>query len=168
MRVVSAILLPVVLLGCTWAYIQFAAAIRVQPIQLTPNMDESSWRVTIDRTFDCIPDPESGFAALTVRLKQQTVLNILAKIPATAKVELDRLTGVEQGVNELFVSANMAALGDFAFDSDQPRAMRVQIFRGDRLVEEKTFWSKSGATFLHETVLFRAFGEPSASDDDHK
>ena len=168
MRVVVAILLSLFFIGGTWAYTRFADSVRPEPIVIQAKMDDAVWRIVVTRTFDCVPDSENKIEALAVRFKGEEVFSSNESIEISKEIEIKELPAVEQGQNEIYVVANLATLDDYDFDTEQTRALRVQLFRGYELLKEQTLWSELGATSIEESVLFEAPEENSVPNHQHE
>ena len=168
MRVVVAILLSLFFIGGTWAYTRFADSVRPEPVVIQAKLDEAAWRIVVTRTFDCVPDPDNDIAALSVRFVGQEVFQTDETIAINTGIEIKDLPSVQQGRNEIYLIANLARLDDYDFDTEQTRAIRVQLFRGYELLKDATLWSEPGATSIEEAVLFEAPMENSVPDHQHE
>ncbi len=166
MRVIGAILLTVFLLVGTKYYTSFADSVRREPVQLEQKLDTGKWRVEIFRTFDCVPDPDAMTPSLLVQLKGKSILERQDLVMVSESVVIDEIPDIEQGSNELYVSANLATLDDFEFSAaDNSKAMKVVIFRGETRIAEQSFWLPVGESSIKETFRFDAPLSGSNSDD---
>ena len=167
MRIMAAILLSVALLAGTWAYTKFADSVRPEPVVIQAKLDRALWRIIVTRSFDCVPDSENTIASLSLKFKGKEIFSSAERINAALPLEITALPEVEQGLNEIFVAANLAKIDDYEFDTERSRALRVQIFRGSELIHDKTIWSDLGAISVEGSVLFEAPVAGSASDQLH-
>ena len=170
MRVIGAILLTVCLLAGTKYYTSFADSVRREPVQLEQKLDTGKWRVEIFRTFDCVPDPDAMAPALLIQLKGKSILERQDLVLVSESVVINEIPEIEQGSNELYISANLATLGDFELTAaDNSEAMKVVVFRGDSRITEQSFWLPGGESSIKETVRFDAPSSGSNPDDrDHE
>ncbi len=169
MRLVAAALISIFLLAGTYFYTQFADSVRRAPAEINVELDDASWRVEIQRTFKCLPDPDYETLALVVQLKGQEVFRREDEIAADETIAFDLPGDVERGRNEIFIEANLATLDDFDFASqDNRHAMRVVVRRGYQVVADKSFWLGEGETTFRESVSFEspaAAADPDEHDD---
>ena len=170
MRLMFAIAMTLFLLGGTYFYTGFADSVRRPPVDLQVKMDESVWRVVIERTFECNPDPDLDVPSLTVQFKGQTLFSRVDSIPVAEVVEFAPIPNVEQGDNDLFIEANLASTSDFEFDSSElSHALRVVVYRGSEIVKDQTHWLKRGDFSIFASVAFAApLVEENHDNHEHK
>lgn len=157
MRVVGAILLTFVLLAGTYFYTSFADSVRREPVQLEQKLDTGKWRVEIFRTFDCIPDPDALTDSLLVQLQGKSIFVRKDPVLKSEPIAIHEIAKIEQGSNELYVSANLATLDDFEFAADEnSEAMKVVVYRGNTKLTEQSFWLSRGESSIKETIVFEA------------
>ena len=171
MRVVFAVLLSLVLLFGAHFYTRFADSVRRQPKEIEVQFDDAAWNVQIERTFDCVPDPDYGnVESLVIQLKGVDVFRSKELIPASQLVSIGSVEGIEVGDNEIFLQANLAKLDDLDFDSERSNAMRVKLLRGKELVADETHWVSPGATSISQSIFFdvaQTYGDENHDDHDH-
>ena len=168
MRVFGAIFLSTLLIAGTWWYTKFADSVRRTPPEIQVKLDNETWKIKIDRTFDCIPDVDSEFPAIKLVFKGREIFNAATPVPRTQNVEIGDIPEVEQGSNELYLAAVMATLDDFEFDSSQANAIRVQLYRGFNLIDDVTIWSEPGSTMIEETIIFNTPSLTAPPDHEHE
>ena len=159
--------MSVCLLVGTWAYTRFADSVRPEPVKVQVKLDEATWRIVVQRSFDCVPDPENEVPALAIRFKGKEVFSEPDRIDVHQELEFDDLPRVEQGTNEVRIAATLARSDDYEIDLERPRALRVQIFRGYVLIKDATIWSEPGATLIEESVTFEAPVVSNSPDHEH-
>ena len=155
MRLLVALVIPLILFGSVYAYVEFAERIRPAASQSTVPIDEANWTVRIERTFDCRGDADFGTPAIKVQFRGRDLLARSGLVKATEAITVD-LSDVELGANDLYVETQVVArlgleAGDSEFDSasssepvkQPPAAMRVRVFRNRQAVADKTFWQES-------------------------
>lgn len=156
MRIAGAILMSLFLLIGTYYYATFADSVRRTPVQLAPKLDSGDWRIELFRTFDCIPDPDAGNDALMVQLKGETIYKRADRVPDSESIVIRDVQDIEQGINEIFVSANLHSIDEFDFPDDQYQALRVVVYRGQNQVKDRSFWALSSDLSIAATVEFEA------------
>lgn len=157
MRIIYSILLTFFLVGSTYLYSNFADSVRREPVEIKVGMDSGQWKIKIDRTFDCVPDPDVGTDAMVVQLKGIDIFRKDKTIKFGDELAISPIAGIEQGFNEFFIEASLSSINDFDLDaSEKAHAMRVRIYRGNQLITDQTFWSQPSDFTLVATVSFEA------------
>jgi hypothetical protein len=143
MRPLLAIVLSVGILGGLALYMRFRDVGRPLPRGESPREVGGEFRLEIATTAPLEVDPFApssgegeGPAALVVRFNGQSVLHA-ERVAADEPVIVERLPGVVEGVNEVFVEAHPSLDGPAAVF-----AVRVRVFQESRPVAETTFWSE--------------------------
>ena len=88
MRLLSTIILCTLIIGGTWAYIDFDKGIRFAASEVDYGKAERKTMVKIDRTFECFGNADFEQPAITVTFGGKTVfLNESDSVPITEPVE---------------------------------------------------------------------------------
>lgn len=167
MRLILAALVPVVLFGGVASYVEFTERIRPTPIDFETQPDDNHWAVRLSTTADLEGDVDFDEPSWTVRFRGKRVLVDVEPVPAGKVIQIDPLEGVRSDQNSLFVQANFSSnKTNDGNATTQPAAIRVQIFRGDRLQSERTFWKPDGLRSISGEIKFTAPG-PSRVNHGH-
>ena len=154
MRIFLATFLTIFILFGTYGYTKFTDSIRHQTVEVLPEYDDSQWSLSIDRTCECVPDPDLGTDALVVQFKGNDVVRSSKNIPPEQAVLIENLEGVEQGDNEILIEATLATLETANTSSRGPQAIRIRLRRGRKNFSEETIWIEAEETELIESVHF--------------
>jgi hypothetical protein len=167
MRPIYTIILTLLLIGGTYAYIQFAESVRRPPNESFYKTAEGVVSVEIRRSFDCFANPDFEIDAIKVDFKNETIMRIQNDLPATEELVIDSLAGVEEGENEITVFGNSES--EDAFLSDEPapslRALLVRVLYDDNVVAERQFFAESNETWVGGSVGFKV--PDSAAEANH-
>ena len=189
MRPLLAVGVIVVALGSVQAYITFVGSVtggKYGRIELTAA--EGRFHVNLTISFNAratVFEPESVLFKLH---GGRTLLQIEEPVPAGTVLTIDPVEGIVEGENEFYLkvaTGDVEIEEDAAFSlstddtlaestaaagpggADKSRAVRIQVFRNDQLIVEKTIWSEVGqAVDGTVTVVVPAAG--TTDDDDHE
>ena len=156
MRLILAALIPIVLFGGVASYVEFTERLKPTPIDFETQPDDSHWAVRLYTTADLEGDIDFDEPSLTVRFRGKRVLADFKSVPAGKVIQIDPLEGVQSGQNSLFVQANFSSNKTDGNATTQPAAIRVQVFRGDQLLSERTFWKPDGRRSISGEIKFTA------------
>lgn len=167
MRLLFTIILSVLIIGGTWAYIDFDNRIKFDASDIDYGEAEGKTTIHIDRTFECFGDADFEEPAIKVTFGGNEVyLNEADSIPANERIEFE-LTNVENEKNALTVFANATSPDSFSDDSTALRAMVVRVRYDDDVIAEKVFHASGSEPSLGGDVSFE-IPTPDAKDDhDH-
>jgi hypothetical protein len=108
---------------------------------------EDTYALIITTTFAVEPDPfaiqvddKDKPPALLARLGNQEILKITDRLEAGTPMEINPLSGLSTGENELYLEAN-PPVGSTATSN----AVKVQILHDGQPMSEKIFWSDPGS-----------------------
>ena len=162
MRLISTIILCLVIVGGTWAYIQFDEAVKREADEVHYAKAEGKTTVSIDRTFECFGSKDFNEPAIKVTFGGDDVfVNEADSIPPAESIEFE-LENVEQLGNTLTIFANATSPDSFGGDAPPLRAMVVKVKYDDDVVAEKVFHADSEAISLGGDITFTI-----PSDDSH-
>ena len=148
MRPILACLITLVLIGGVYGYIRFADSVRRPPIEIKIDYSEDEYSLDIERTFDCEGDPILGTESMKVLFKGKQVFATEKPLPTGQPVEVGPLEGVENGENEIHVSATMS-------ESTQGLAvLKVTVKRNDIPIVEKMIANEPGLLDIGGPVIF--------------
>jgi len=150
MRPLYALLLTIGLIGGMAAYIQFAKSVNRPPTKFDVEFATGKFEVEIERTFAAVPFEAAKVKAIEVQLKQLPVFERSNAVPAGEAIRFSIDEGVENGENELIVTANREFL------SEGLAAIKVRVLRDDIPVAEKTITGAPNMEMISGTVLFKA------------
>ena len=164
MRPVITILIAVVLLAGIYAYTDFANRVRPETVEYKADFSESKYAVRIDRTFDCMGNPDFGLPeALQLIFKEEKVVNRKDRVPAGETIEVD-LPNVEVGRNIIEVIANLPSefamdfgeTGSSGFDSFESKsdALQVVLMRDGNEIAKESFWVEPGLNSVSGSLFF--------------
>ena len=157
MRLILAALIPIVLFGGVASYVEFTERLRPTPIDFETQPDDSHWAVRLYTTADLEGDVDFDEPSLTVRFRGKRVLADFESVQAGKVIQIDPLEGVQSGQNSLFVHVNFSSNKESDGNATtQPAAIRVQVFRGDQLLSERTFWKPDGRRSISGEIKFTA------------
>ncbi len=166
MRPAITILIFTILMLGIFSYTRFAESVRPSPPTFLIKKATGVYTLKVTRTFDCEQN-EFG-ESLLVQFKNQVLLSRKDTVPASELLNIPPLDVVELGGNIIYVEANINADIDFdsfddapaSFDAnsewEQPRAMKIEVFRDGNLLAEKTIWSSQGITKISDSIEFTA------------
>ena len=149
LRPILAILITAGLLIGTYSYISFANSVRHEPVQIHVDYASGDFSIKIERSFDCAGHPIfKSKESLKVLFKGEKVYGNTGTVPADEAVEIKKISGVEAGENEIFVSANMASA------SSGLGVIKVTVSRNDIPISEELITSKPGLTAVGGPIVF--------------
>ncbi len=172
-RPILAVSISAMLLFGTFFYVEFANKVRVPAAEIEPEvLSSGEFRATVRRTFDCQGNRDFDVEAMLVRFHGDVIFQRDDRLAANEPVELGPLEKVVTGQNTLFVSATPAEVDDLftGFDDANPnntmpaRAIRIQVFRDNEPVADRTLWQAPGAQSITGSIVFDAVSTP---DDSH-
>ncbi len=154
MRLLFTIILCVLIIGGTWAYVDFDNGIRYASSDIDYGEAEGKTIVQIDRTFECFGDADFEEPAIKVSFGGKNVfLNEANSIPSDEPIEFE-LANVENQKNTLTVFANAISPDSFGDDGPALRAMVVRVKYDDDVIAEKVFHADGSAPSLGGDVSF--------------
>lgn len=154
MRLLSTIVLCILIVGGTWAYVEIDNGIKRDASSVNYAKAEGVTKVVIVRTFECFDNSSFGEPALKVTLGGEDVLvNKSETISPDELIEFE-LDNVEQLENSLTVYANATSPDSFGGDAPPLRAMLVTVTYDNNIVAEKIFHADANAISLGGDVVF--------------
>lgn len=99
--------------------------------------------------------------ALVVKLNGKSVLLITERLEAGTPIVAEKVGGIVEGPNELYVEANPPL--EMAGKS---HAIRVRLLRGGHTIAEKSFWSEPGSK-IATTFTVNVGPAQAVPEDDH-
>ncbi len=152
MRPMLAVVVVAAVLGMVKAYTIFQASLpKVAAERLVREQVAGDYSIELTLTFDAMPD-EFSFEPVSLMVKQdghdKPLLKRTDKVEANAPVVIDRVETFLEGTNEFTVEAFPGAE-----DIDRPHAVRVRVLRGNRIIVEKSLWSRGGEP-INDVVAF--------------
>ena len=154
MRLISTIILCLVILGGTWAYIQFDESVKREANEVLYAIAEGKTTVSIDRTFECFGSKAFNEPAIKVTFGGEDIFVDEADSILPAQPIEFELADVEELQNTLTVYANATSPDSFGDDAPPLRAMVVKIKYDDDVIAEKMFHADSEAIFLGGDITF--------------
>ena len=154
MRLISTIILCLVILGGTWAYIQFDESVKREANEVLYANAEGKTTVSIDRTFECFGSKAFNEPAIKVTFGGEDIFVDEADSILPAQPIEFELEDVEELQNTLTVYANATSPDSFGDDAPPLRAMVVKIKYDDDVIAEKMFHADSEAIFLGGDITF--------------
>ncbi|MEM7457172.1 MAG: hypothetical protein AAF456_22715 [Planctomycetota bacterium] len=183
MRPIIALVLTVFLFAGVYGYTEFARRVRKPPIDFSAKLSSKDYSVEISRTFDCIGDPGwDEVKSLIVTFRGEEIISEIETVPADRPIVIEKLDGVLQRGNNIFVFANLRKADDFSsFSNDDwgasgddfsdeewaeddsssgipavAGAMRILVRQDETIVADETFWLQPGAMTIEESINFEA------------
>ena len=154
MRLISTIILCLVILGGTWAYIQFDESVKREANEVLYAIAEGKTTVSIDRTFECFGSKAFNEPAIKVNFGGEDIFVDEADSILPAQPIEFELADVEELQNTLTVYANATSPDSFGDDAPPLRAMVVKIKYDDNVIAEKMFHADSEAISLGGDITF--------------
>lgn len=166
MRILSAIIIWIVFLGCLIVFLSFRdSTVTSSPSPVELEEPDASYILTVTTTFALEPDPfaiqtddKDRPPALLVRLGNHEILRKTDRVAAGSIIRVEQVSNLVLGDNEIYLQASPPIE-----ESDKNHAVRLQILLNNRIIAEKTFWSPPGGN-LAGTFRFTL----TASQDTHK
>jgi hypothetical protein len=167
MRLVSTIILCLLIIGGTWAYIDFDNGIKFAASDIEYGEATGTTTIQIERTFECFGNADFEEPAIKVTFGGNDVfLNESESILPEERIEFE-LANVENEKNAVTVYANATSPDSFGDDGPALRAMVVRVRYDDDVIAEKVFHANGSEPSLGGDVSFE-IPVPDAKDDhDH-
>ncbi len=160
MRIILSLLIAIFLLGGTLVYTRFANRIRASVVTVEPDFAVGNYAIEIDRTFDCVPDDLLDDPGLLVRFLGEEVYRSEGTLTANERVRIEELPKVENGKNEINVSAVLDP------STQGLAAMRIRVFRDNAIIQEATLSDTADLGSIGGAVSFEV--EAIEGGRDHK
>lgn len=127
---------------------------------------EGVFALQVTTTFAVEPDPfalrteRNEASALLVKLNGNEILRKTDKVQAGAPIRVEPVPGLIDGRNEFYLEANPpVGLANLSY------AVRVQLFRDEQLVAERSFWSEPGSRIASSFQV--SISKETKPKDDH-
>ncbi len=124
--------------------------------------------VEVTASFAVEPDPfalnvetKKKKPALVLKVNGQEALSITERLDAGAPVVVEKVGGIVEGINELYVEANppIESVG-------RVHAVRVRVLKDGRPLAQESLWSEPGNR-IASTFKIKVGGSGPAQEDDH-
>ena len=148
MRPIYASLITILLIGGVYGYIRFSQSVRRPPIEIAIDYAQGHYWLEIERTFECVPDPIFSPQSLRILFKGETVFETTESLSPDTPLTIEDVQGVEQGENELYLSANRAE------GSSGLGVIKVTVFQNDIPIEMKMLTSEPGLSTVSGPLVF--------------
>ena len=173
MRVVLALMIPIVLFAGVGGYIAFTESVRPHPVMRRAEIDRARWTVQLFPTDRLVPDTRYDVPAIRLLYRGTAILEQAESIGAEHPLQIE-LKDVSRGQNSVLVevhfppnSLDAPAAGPRG-DSRQIQALRVQIQRNSEVVVDQTFWRDGTDPLVTGLVLFDGWATGLAGAGDHE
>jgi len=167
MRSIYTLLIAILLIGGTYAYIQFAESVRRPPSEITFKQAAGITSVEIRRSFDCFANPDFDVDAVKIEFNGQAILSFTEDLPASEELIIESLAGVEEGENEIIVYGNSESADAFLSEETAPTllALMVRVKFDDDVIAEKQFVSEANESWVGGMVSFKV---PKTTEDSNQ
>jgi hypothetical protein len=169
MRILLAVMIWVVFVGGLSLYMhRLDRAVSTGPDIVEPEKATGSYTILVTPGFAVEPDPfalttedSETPPALIVRLGGKEVYRSGDRLQEGKAINIDPGESLVTGSNEVYVEASPPS---DEFDIDH--AVRVQVFKDETAVADKTFWA-GGGNKVTGAMQFTLTREPAEDDHDH-
>ena len=154
MHLISTVLLCLLIIGGTWAYVRYDNGIKRAANEVLYAKAQGKTTVSIDRTFECFGNKKFKEPAIKATFGGKDVfVNDSDSIPPARPVEFE-LEDVEELQNTLTIYANATSPDSFGDVAPPLRAMIVRVKYDDDVIAEKVFHADSEAIDLGGDITF--------------
>ena len=168
MRLLFTIILCTLIIGGTWAYIDFDNGIRFAASEVNYGKAEGKTTIEVDRTFECFGNAEFEEPAIKVSFGGKVVfLNDADSVAADEPIAFE-LLDVENELNTLTVFANPISPDSFGDDGPALRAMLARVKYDGVVIAEKLFHADGSASSLGGDITFEIPASKSHDEHDHE
>ena len=107
MRPILAAAITTMLLVCTWAYVDFVERVRPPELEVQENFSvDTSVRIRILRTFDCVPGFDAPAMRVTFRNRVVFETEVEQNLPSAQPIEITLAEQLVIGDNAIGISLN--------------------------------------------------------------